>query len=303
VLNNNFRTRMGIGPHAGQLIALSVDGDSQTAIAEGGRVAAGQEYAAVAASLWRSPYGSYTNFAVSGTSWATRLSALSTSGVLTLLAAGKAAGKMTIAHCAAGHNDIVQSAPGSVAAMATTASSYASAVKTGGAQYMIAGTIYPTTDTSGPMEPTRSQWNAYLRANYKSMGIDVLCDYDLEPQLQNPSDTTRYLDGIHFTSAGANIAATIHAWAVMSLRSSLRISSVSVSSGAIAGGTTVDIFGSGFSGATRVAFHALPAASFQIIGDGHIRAVTATASLRGLGYVYVIGAQGADRLYQGWSYT
>jgi cysteine-rich repeat protein len=57
-----------------------------------------------------------------------------------------------------------------------------------------------------------------------------------------------------------------------------RITSVSVTSGPAAGGTTVTITGTGFTGATAVAFGTAPAASFTVNGDTSITAVSPGAS-------------------------
>ena len=57
-----------------------------------------------------------------------------------------------------------------------------------------------------------------------------------------------------------------------------RVTSVSVMSGPTAGGTSVTVTGTGFTGATAVTFGATPAASFTVNGDASITAVSPAAS-------------------------
>ena len=57
-----------------------------------------------------------------------------------------------------------------------------------------------------------------------------------------------------------------------------RITGVSPSSGSAAGGTVVTITGTGFTGATSVAFETVPAVSFVVLGDSTVTAVSPPAA-------------------------
>ncbi len=73
------------------------------------------------------------------------------------------------------------------------------------------------------------------------------------------------------------------------------ISSVSPSSGPAAGGTSVTIAGSGFTGATDVSFGGTPAASYTVDGDAQITA-TSPAHLAGTVDVSVTGPGGTSAI-------
>jgi hypothetical protein len=56
------------------------------------------------------------------------------------------------------------------------------------------------------------------------------------------------------------------------------VSGVSPSVGPLAGGTSVTISGSGFTGATAVDFGGVPAASFSVVSDSEVTAVSPAQS-------------------------
>ena len=58
------------------------------------------------------------------------------------------------------------------------------------------------------------------------------------------------------------------------------VSMVFPSAGLVAGGDSVNILGSGFTGATAVSFGGIPAASFIVNGDNSITATTPRPSRR-----------------------
>ena len=72
-----------------------------------------------------------------------------------------------------------------------------------------------------------------------------------------------------------------------------RVTGISVAAGPAAGGTTVTITGTGFSGATAVSFGGVPAAAFTIAGDTSIAATT-PATTPGVVDVTVTSAGGTD---------
>lgn len=73
-----------------------------------------------------------------------------------------------------------------------------------------------------------------------------------------------------------------------------RVTGISATSGPVAGGTTVTVTGTGFTGATAVDFGDLPAASFTVVGDGSITAVSPAAGSGGTVDVTVTTAGGTS---------
>lgn len=81
------------------------------------------------------------------------------------------------------------------------------------------------------------------------------------------------------------------------------LTSLDVSSGPAAGGTTVTLTGTGFTGATGVSFSSIPAASFTVNSDTSITAVT-PAAVAGTGLpVIVTGPGGPSAVGPTWSYV
>jgi len=80
------------------------------------------------------------------------------------------------------------------------------------------------------------------------------------------------------------------------------VSKLSPSSGSTAGGNTVTITGSGFTGATKVAFGAVAATSFKVVSDTEITAV-APAQAAAAHYVFVTTASGQSASGAGAVYT
>ena len=74
------------------------------------------------------------------------------------------------------------------------------------------------------------------------------------------------------------------------------VSIVSPSAGLVAGGDSVNILGSGFTGATAVSFGGIPAASFIVNGDNSITATTPAALAAGAVDVKVTNSVGASAI-------
>jgi hypothetical protein len=296
---------------------MSVDGDSITAIGEGGLLRPGQEYAAVAAGtsyvdcprLFRQNI-SYTNFGVAGDTMTDRLSAIGTTAV-PLLQAAVAAKELPIAHCWAGHNDFLQGH--SIAELIADTLAYFATAASAGAQFCIGSTVYPTSalvldgpNAGQPITNFSNPFNDWMRANFERQSTSqcqyILSDPAADPQLQVPTNTQIYLDGTHPTVFGAVMVATLFGWSVMQPLGGGQVTSVDVPAGPLAGGTTVNIFGSGFTGAQMVCFHTLRAASFTVIGDQHVQAVTPPGFYAGLGNVYVFAPNGSARGLNLWSF-
>lgn len=79
------------------------------------------------------------------------------------------------------------------------------------------------------------------------------------------------------------------------------IESVNPTDGPPTGGTVVDIFGQGFTGAINVKFNDIPATSFTVLDDAHIQATTAAGAGSGPVEVYTEISYGHSLLR--WTYT
>jgi hypothetical protein len=79
------------------------------------------------------------------------------------------------------------------------------------------------------------------------------------------------------------------------------ITSISPTSGPAAGGTTVTINGSGFTGATRVAFGGVAATSFNVVSSTQITAVSPAQT--GAHYIVVTGPGGTSPTVSAAIYT
>jgi hypothetical protein len=88
--------------------------------------------------------------------------------------------------------------------------------------------------------------------------------------------------------SSANVPADIYTYT----QAAPAITSISPSSGPTAGGTTVTITGSGFTGATRVAFGGLAATSFNVVSATQITAVSPAQT--GAHYVIVTTPAGSS---------
>jgi hypothetical protein len=80
------------------------------------------------------------------------------------------------------------------------------------------------------------------------------------------------------------------------------VSAVSPTSGPLAGGNSVTITGSGFSGATGVTFGSVPATNFTVVSNTRI-SVLAPAEPAGLHNVFVTGPTGTSAAVFGDLYT
>jgi hypothetical protein len=87
---------------------------------------------------------------------------------------------------------------------------YTDAARAAGFDYVIATTITPSTSFSGPVETQRLAANTAILAD-ASNKFDAVCDFAADPRLDDPADTTYYTTGLHFTNAGADVAAELMA--------------------------------------------------------------------------------------------
>lgn len=90
----------------------------------------------------------------------------------------------------------------SAATLLSTVQSYAQARQAVGWRVIVC-TIPPWTTITGPQETERAAYNTSLRA---AGWWDALADLAAHANLDDASDTTYYVDGTHFTAAGAQAA-------------------------------------------------------------------------------------------------
>jgi hypothetical protein len=276
---------------------ICVDGDSISA-----GYGSGVEYSTLAAAEMQSGFGTMTNIAVSGETFATMLSNIP-SNVVPVINAAISAKQIPMCSCFAGTNDIVASA--SASAVYTTATNYFETCKTDGAKYCFAWTILPRSGFAG-FEATRLSFNSMLLAGYSSIEVDYVVNVGADPSLGNVNATsngTLYLDGIHPTAFGDQILADYFAANLLQVGTGVSVTGISPGTGSIAGGTSVTITGKGFLGATVVNIGGLRAASFTVVDDGHITATTPAAYYAGAGPVIIIAPNGSGLLASGWTWT
>lgn len=82
------------------------------------------------------------------------------------------------------------------------------AAKAAGADYVIGTTTLPATSVTGGNETKRTDGNTLVLANGDS-AFDAVVDLAANTDLDDPADTTWYHDGIHPTTAGRTVMATL----------------------------------------------------------------------------------------------
>lgn len=111
----------------------------------------------------------------------------------------------------AGQSDLATSV--SAASLLATVEAQADACRAQGFAAYVICTVPPSTSYTAPQETQRVLYNAAVLASTK---FDAVADVAAIPQLADPADTTYYSDGLHFTVAGATLAAPVMAAAISS---------------------------------------------------------------------------------------
>ena len=83
---------------------------------------------------------------------------------------------------------------------------YADAARAAGFDLVVATTLVKADGYGGGAETRRTDFNTLLLAD-ASNAFDAVADFAADPSLDDPTDTTYYLDGIHWKIAGAAAAA------------------------------------------------------------------------------------------------
>lgn len=118
-------------------------------------------------------------------------------------------GDPTIMVDLAGQSDLATSV--SAASLLATVEAQADAVRAAGFAAYVICTVPPSTLYTAPQEAQRLLYNAALRTSAK---FEAVGDLAAISELGNPADTTYYSDGLHFTVAGATLAAPVMAAAI-----------------------------------------------------------------------------------------
>lgn len=289
--------------------SVVADGDSLTR-GVGAFTPSWLAYPANAANNYRKAYGITTNVALDGETMVSMLANLSTA-VYPLITAAHAAGRAAICSCAGGTNDIGIGA-NTAAQVMTTATSYFAGLKSNGADYTIGWTLLAR-NNPGTIMTAVLTYNQLLRtavAN-RTIQIDYLVDAGADSTIGNStnvSNATYFPDGLHPSIFGSQVQANLFAAAILSYRTQACVRSVTPTSGTHNGGTTVDIFGSGFAGATNVAIGGLLATIVGSVTDDHIQCTTAAAPGTQWPWLYqqdvaVLGPLGCGQLRGVWTWT
>lgn len=86
--------------------------------------------------------------------------------------------------------------------------SYANGCRTAGYDYIIGTTVTPSTQFLASEETARVAANTAIKGN-SGAPFDAVVDFAGDSRLANPADTTYYADGLHWTAAGAQVAADL----------------------------------------------------------------------------------------------
>lgn len=280
-------------------VYVIVDGDS-ISVGSG----ASTNYSNVAYPWFSTGSTTKNNIAVSGQTFATILSN-APSNVDPLITTAHGAGQLAVVSCFAGTNDIGENGTDGPDLL-TIATNYFQGRKTAGADICIGWTVLPRAGPNlfGDIAVRLNAYNALLRANYASIGIDYLLDVAACPSLatNNADGTTYNTDGLHPTTLGQNILAPFWGWAAVAHGSSVALTSALPGFGQLSGGTGISIVGSGLTGINAVAFAGIQAVSKTVNSSTSISASTGQAYANGAGDVVVIGPNGSARLAAGFSY-
>lgn len=279
-------------------ISLIADGDSLVV-----GFMASVSHVAQAVTSFPGGYGVVNNIAVTGQTLAT-MNTNRAANVNPLITTAHGNAQKAVVTCDGGTNDIAGGA--SAATLFSTATSYFQGLKTSGADFCVAYTILPRGDGD---ESIRLAYNANLRANFASIGIDVLLDWGEDPNIGAfPAilNTVTYnTDQTHLTTVGQDLAANLYLAAVGSIGSTVTVTGVTAQIGGLAGGMTVTITGTNFTGASVVIVGGVQVSSFVVVSSTTITAVVASAAAygnTGPGLVAVFATGGAGVLNQGWTW-
>lgn len=255
-------------------------------------------------------YGpAYANVAIAGETIDGMVTNLPTN-VYPRISAAHTAGQLALVSVFGGTNDIAISGH-TAAQVETSITTYANDVTTtGGADVVVFWTLLPR-NVAG-FETTRLTYNAWLRANFASIGpvgpayylIDIGGDPTLGP-LASCTNSQLSADGTHPTTFGYGIIAGYVAATLMSNQSQSTLTNLSASSGSHTGGTSVTLTGTRFTKAYQVVLGGVPAATFAINSDTSIAATTGAVvgGGTGVGLASVVGPNGGAIFSSGFTYT
>jgi lysophospholipase L1-like esterase len=117
-------------------------------------------------------------------------------------------GQRTILMMNGGTNDALSGSNG--ATIYATFGTYAATARTAGFGKVIANTIPPNVGSTGSFETARTTANSLILAD-ASHYFDATADFASDSRLSDYTNLTYYSDGIHWTTAGCQAAASIMA--------------------------------------------------------------------------------------------
>ena len=182
-----------------------------------------------------------------------------------------------------------------VSAVESSWQSYAAGARAAGADYVILGGILPRgldgSDNTLPPQFNidRQQCNADAALNYATWGFDAFTYIGDDPSFNNLANLTNNVlfggDETHPLAAGHAIYANYFTRALMSIGSTATLTAIGPNRGAIAGGTLIEVHGSGFSGSPSplVVIGGIIASSITVLSDTILTCVTGVSVGTGLG--------------------
>jgi len=223
--------------------------------------------------------------------------------VIPIINAAHAASEAAVCSAFAGTNDIALN--GDTAAQVwASATSYWNQAVAAGSDWNVGWTILPR-GTDPTFEAQRQLYNAQMRADFATIGVNIVSDVGADPSMGNPANVTNPIlyqgDEIHPAPAGQIILTNYYAYAVMAKGSTATVTSITPNTGPMAGGTVCIVRGTEFrSGpALRLTVGGIQANEVVVIDDTTAQCTTGKSYGTGVGPVFAYTGNGSAALSGG----